>query len=67
MTIPMTIPMTIKEEQLAQLRALRDDIARRNNYDRTERLRKQREAEVISDYWGGYAAKVSRRTGRGAR
>jgi hypothetical protein len=57
---------TIKAEQLARLRALRDDIVRRTNYDRSERLRKQREAEAISNYWLAYAS-TTKRTGRGAR
>jgi len=57
----------IKAEQLARLRALRNEIAKRANYERNERLRKQREDEAIIGYWEGYSAKVSRRTGRGAR
>ena len=58
---------TIKTEQLARLRALRDDIAKRTNFDRAERLRKQREAETISDYWMAYAQHTTKRAGRGAR
>jgi hypothetical protein len=58
---------TIKAEHLARLRTLRDTIARQTNHDRDERLRKQREAEVIGDYWYAYAAKTTKRTGRGAR
>ena len=58
---------TVKEAQLARLRTLRNEIAERSNFERNERLRKQREAEAISDYWGAYAAKTSKRTGRGAR
>jgi hypothetical protein len=61
------VQSTIKQEQLARLRALRNDIAKRTNYDRNERLRKQREDEAIIGYWQGYAANVTRRTGRGAR
>jgi hypothetical protein len=57
---------TIKAEQLARLRALRDDIVRRTNYEKAERLRKQREAEAISNYWLAYAG-TTKRTGRGAR
>ena len=57
---------TIKAEQLARLRALRDDIVRRTNYDRAERLRKAREAEAISNYWLVYAS-TTKRVGRGAR
>ena len=57
----------IKTEQLARLRALRDDIAKRTNFDRAERLRKQREAEVISDYWMAYTQRTTKRAGRGAR
>ena len=57
----------IKAEQLARQRALRNDIAERTNYAKNERLRKQAEAEAIIGYWEGYSAKVSRRTGRGAR
>ena len=57
----------IKAEQLARLRALRNDIAERTNYERKERLRKQAQAEEIIGYWEGYSAKVSRRAGRGAR
>lgn len=58
---------SIKAEQLARLRGLRDDIARANNHARNERLRKQREAEVISDYWAAYAQRTTKRAGRGAR
>jgi hypothetical protein len=58
---------TIKAEQLARLRALRNEIAERTNFDKKERLRKQREAEVISDYWGAYTQHTTKRTGRGAR
>ena len=58
---------SIKTEQLAYLRSVRDDIKRRTNHERTERLRKQREDEAISDYWQAYAAKTTKRTGRGAR
>lgn len=58
---------TIKAEQLARLRALRDTINRQTNHDRAERLRKQREAEIIGDYWQAYAAKTAKRAGRGAR
>ena len=58
---------SIKAEQLARLKALRDTINRANNHDRAERLRKQREAEVIGDYWLAYAAKTTKRAGRGAR
>lgn len=57
----------IKAEQLARLRALRNDITERTNYDKKERLRKQREAETISDYWMAYAQHTTKRTGRGAR
>jgi hypothetical protein len=57
---------TIKAEQLARLRALRDDIVRRTNYDKAERLRKQREAEAISNYWMSFTG-ATKRTGRGAR
>jgi hypothetical protein len=59
--------MTIKAEQLARLKTLRDDIAKRTNHDKNERLRKQREAEVISDYWQAYAQHTTKRAGRGAR
>ena len=58
---------SIKAEQLARLKSIRDDIKRRTNHERTERLRKQRESEAIGDYWQSYSAKVSKRTGRGAR
>lgn len=58
--------MSIKAEQLARLRALRDDIVRRTNYDKAERLRKAREAEAISNYWLAYAS-TTKRIGRGAR
>ena len=57
----------IKTEQLAYLKALRETINRRSNHDRAERLRKQREAEVISDYWMAYAQHTTKRAGRGAR
>ena len=57
----------IKTEQLAYLKALRETINRRSNHDRAERLRKQREAEVISDYWMAYAQHTTKRTGRGAQ
>jgi hypothetical protein len=57
----------IKTEQLARLRALRDTIARETNYTRAERLRKQREAESIGDYWQAYTMRTTKRTGRGAR
>lgn len=56
-----------KTEQLARLKALRDTINRANNHDRAERLRKQREAEVISDYWMAYTQHTTKRAGRGAR
>jgi hypothetical protein len=58
---------TIKSAQLARLRALRNEIAERTNFDRNERLRKQREAELVQDYWGAYAQRTTKRTGRGAR
>ena len=58
---------TIKSEQLARLKALRDTINRQTNHDRAERLRKQREAEVISDYWMAYTQRTTKRAGRGAR
>ena len=57
----------IKHTQLAHLRALRDTIAKATNHAKAERLRKQREAEIIGDYWQAYAAKTTKRTGRGAR
>ena len=57
----------IKHTQLAHLRALRDTIAKATNHDRAERLRKQREAEIIGDYWQAYAQHTTKRTGRGAR
>ena len=57
----------IKHTQLAHLRALRDTIAKATNYNRAERLRKQREAEIIGDDWQAYAAKTTKRAGRGAR
>jgi hypothetical protein len=57
----------IKTEQLARLRALRDTINRQTDHDRAERLRKQREAEVISDYWMAYTQRTTKRAGRGAR
>ena len=57
----------IKSEQLAWLQKLREDIAKRTNFDRSERLRKQREAETISDYWMAYAQHTTKRAGRGAR
>jgi hypothetical protein len=57
----------IKSEQLARLQKLREDIAKRTNFDRSERLRKQREAETISDYWMAYAQHTTKRAGRGAR
>ena len=57
---------TIKAEQLARLRALRDDIVRRTGYEKAERLRKAREAEAISNYWLVYAS-TTKRVGRGAR
>jgi hypothetical protein len=63
----MKMSSTIKAEQLARLRALRDTINRQTNHDRAERLRKQREDELVQDYWGAYAAKTNKRTGRGAR
>lgn len=49
------------------MRALRDTINRQTNHDRAERLRKQREDELVQDYWQAYAAKTNKRTGRGAR
>ena len=58
---------TIKAEQLARLRALRDTINRQTNFDRAERLRKQREEEAIGDYWQAYTQRTTKRTGRGAR
>jgi len=58
---------TIKEAQLARLRTLRNEIAERSNFERNERLRKQREAESIQDYWQAYAQHTTKRTGRGAR
>lgn len=58
---------SIKAEQLARLRAVRDDIARRTNHDRSEKLRKQREAEIVQDYWAAYAQRTTKRAGRGAR
>ena len=57
----------IKHAQLAHLRALRETIAKATNHDRAGRLRKQREAEIIGDYWQAYAAKTTKRAGRGAR
>ena len=58
---------TVKESQLARLRTLRNEIAERSNFERNERLRKQREAEAITDYWQAYAQHTTKRTGRGAR
>jgi hypothetical protein len=58
---------TIKAEQLARLRALRDTIARETNFNRAERLRKQREDELVQDYWQAYTMRTTKRTGRGAR
>jgi hypothetical protein len=58
---------SIKAEQLARLKSIRDDIKRRTNFEKTERLRKQREEEMVQDYWLAYAAKIAKRTGRGAR
>lgn len=57
---------TIKAEQLARLRALRDDIVRRTGYEKVERLRKAREAEAISNYWASLTG-ATKRVGRGAR
>jgi hypothetical protein len=57
----------MKAEQLARLRTLRNEIAERSNFERNERLRKQREAEAVIDYWQAYAAKTTKRMGRGAR
>ena len=57
---------TITAEQLARLRALRDDIVRQTGFEKAERLRKQREAEAISNYWMTYAS-TTKRVGRGAR
>jgi hypothetical protein len=58
---------TIKAEQLARLKTLRDEIAVRCDFERTERLRKQREEELILDYWSKFTRTTNRRTGRGAR
>jgi hypothetical protein len=58
---------TIKAEQLARLKLLRDEIAVRCDFERTERLRKQREEELILDYWSKFTRTTNRRTGRGAR
>ena len=58
---------TIRETELAKLKAIRADIVRRTNYDKQERLRKQREEEMVQDYWMSYARSVTKRTGRGAR
>ena len=59
---------SIKAEQLARLRAVRDDIARRTGVDRAEKLRKQREEEAMDDYnWKRYTSAVAKRAGRGAR
>ena len=58
---------SVKEEHLVYLRTLRDTIARETGFEKAEKLRKQREAEAIQDYWQAYAAKTTKRTGRGAR
>jgi hypothetical protein len=62
-------PSTIKAEHLKKLRVLRDEIAERCDFERTERLRKQREEELILDYWARFTRTTytHRRTGRGAR
>jgi hypothetical protein len=60
-------PSTIKAENLKKLRVLRDEIAVRCDFERTERLRKQREEELIQDYWSKFTRTTNRRTGRGAR
>ena len=58
---------TVKASQLARLRTLRNEIAERSNFERNERIRKQREAELVQDYWQAYAQRTTKRTGRGAR
>jgi hypothetical protein len=63
-----TMFKSVKEEHLVYLRTLRDEIARRTNHDKAERLRKQREAEAMDDYqWRRYTSATTKRTGRGAR
>lgn len=41
----------IKSEQIKRLKTMRDDASKRIDYDRQERLRKQREREAIADFW----------------